>query len=119
MRKGWPVPDRSAPRRPPPELRWRWLGRLLPRSVRERVFEPAFADLYRDTLERRSRASASRVPFAFRALATYAGCTPPALARLFVVRGKPTRLSRALGVLVVVSLGLVVAAQWLGETLGY
>lgn len=59
------------------------------------------------------------MPFAVRALATYAGCTPPALARLFVVRGKPTRLSRVLGTLAVVSLAIVVAARWFGESLGY
>jgi hypothetical protein len=38
--RAWPVPDRATG-----VERWRALGRLLPRDVRERIFEPAFGDL--------------------------------------------------------------------------
>ncbi len=71
--------------------RWRRLGRLLPREVRERVFEPEFGDLVHHRLTRRAR---SRVPFGLLALGTLLGCAPIAIPRLFVRRGRMTRLGR-------------------------
>ena len=97
--------------------RWHALGRLLPASVRERVFEPAFADLLRDSLEH--SAGARTAPFAVRALGTYLGCVPPSVVRLFVVSGKLTRLARVMGVAVVVSVAVGVVAKWVGYAYGY
>ena len=80
---------------------WRALGRLLPRDVRERIFEPAFADLMYRWL--RGAQARGRVPFAVHAMGTYAGCLPIAIPRLFVDGGRLTRLGRyslwAVGVL--------------------
>jgi hypothetical protein len=55
-------------RSPMPPERWRVLGRLLPREVRERVFEPAFSDLLYAWLTR--TAARPRVPFALRVMGT-------------------------------------------------
>ena len=88
--------------------RWRLLGRLLPRTVRQRVFEPAFADLLRASLE-------SDVPmrgFGIRALGTFVGCLPPAAVRLFVVQGRPTWLTRLGAAGIAVVLLLRVMALW-------
>ena len=76
-----------------PATRWKWLGRLLPAEVRERVFEPAFADLLRAWLTEEE--GARRLPFGVRALGTLAGCAPIALPSLFVRRGRLTRLGKA------------------------
>lgn len=82
--RAWPV------RRPRP-TRWSWLGRLLPRDVRERIFEPAFADLLRAHLQSSERAA---LPFGVRAIAHYVRCLPIALPGLFYARGRVTRLGR-------------------------
>jgi hypothetical protein len=83
--------------------RWRALGRLLPREVRERVFEPAFADLLRAWLT----SSRSGVPFPLRAVGTLLGCLPIAVPRLFVREGRLTRLGRA-SIVLVALLGVTV-----------
>jgi hypothetical protein len=70
--------------------RWRALGRLLPQDVRERVFEPAFADLVRLWLESSGRAG--RAPFGLQALGTYARCVPIAVPRVLVRHGRLTRV---------------------------
>ncbi len=72
--------------------RWRALGRLLPRDVRERIFEPAFGDL---TYHWLTSAGGRRLPFGLRALSTYLGCFPVAIPRLFVRRGRLTGFGRA------------------------
>ena len=69
--------------------RWMALGRLLPREIRERVFEPALSDLiYRwatvPVVER-------RMPFVLQALGTYFGCVPVVIPRIFVQDGRLTR----------------------------
>ena len=56
--------------------RWRALGRLLPRDVRERIFEPAFGDL---TYHWLTSDVGRRVPFGVRALSTFLGCFPVAI----------------------------------------
>ena len=102
MWRAWRVPDFRVER-------WRALGRFLPREVRERIFDPAFSDLtyaWLTAAEKRRR-----VPFALNAMATYLGCFPIAIPRLFLHGGRLTRLGRyslwAVGVLV--ALVLVVA----------
>ncbi len=72
--------------------RWRWLGRLLPPDVRERVFEPAFADLTYGWLTTAER----RVPFGVRALGTFMGCARIAMPRVIVRDRRLTRFGRAL-----------------------
>ena len=84
----WPVPERFAG-----IDRWRALGRLLPRDVRERIFEPAFGDLVRSWLN--TGRAASRLPFAMRAVGTYMGCVPIAIPRIFVRGGRLTRVGHA------------------------
>jgi len=74
--------------------RWRTLGRLLPREVRERVFEPAFTDLLRAWLTRERTEGAA--PFWAAAITTYLGCLPIAVPHLFVRRGRLTRLGKGL-----------------------
>jgi hypothetical protein len=71
---------------------WRWLGRLLPADIRERVFEPALGDLQRAWLTGGSRPAS--LPFGVYALGTYLGCVPGAVPLLFVRRGRLTRLGR-------------------------
>ena len=86
----------------PPRAGWIRLGRLLPREIRERIFEPAYADLLRRWLDERDQ---RRGWFGLRVLATYAGCLPIAAPRLFVRRGRLTVFARvtilATGTLVV------------------
>ncbi len=81
------MPDRAAG-----VERWRALGRLLPRDVRERIFEPAFGDLTYSWL---TSGGDRRVPFGVRALSTYVGCFPVAIPRLFVKGGRLTGFGRA------------------------
>ena len=103
------------PRRPSSGERWRILGRLLPADVRERIFEPAFSDLLYDSLTATPE-QAPRAPFALRAVGTYMGCMPVALPRLFVRRGRLTRLGRvALAVTGVLLLVAILLARMYGE----
>ncbi len=87
--------------------RWRWLGRLLPRDVRERVFEPAFADLTYGWLT----AADGRVPFGVRAVGTFLGCARIAIPRVIVRDRRLTRFGKVVvwGGAVVLLLMLVVA----------
>lgn len=100
------------------EARWSALGRLLPRAVRERLFEPAFADLLRATLER-DREAPNKTPFAIYALRIYLGCVPPSLVQMFVVRGRPTRLARMTGVFAALCAAVIVVSRWVGVAYGY
>ena len=70
--------------------RWRWLGRLLPRDVRERVFEPAFADLTYGWLTAADR----RVPFGVRAVGTFMGCVRIVIPRVIVRDRRLTRFGK-------------------------
>ena len=78
------APDASA------VSRWRWLGRLLLRDVRERVFEPAFADLTYGWLTAADR----RVPFGVHAVGTFAGCVRIEIPRVIVRHRRLTRLRK-------------------------
>ncbi len=93
--------------RPSTVSRWRWLGRLLPRDVRERVFEPAFADLTHVWLTTAER----RVPFGVRALGTFMGCARIAIPRVIVRDRRLTRFGKVVvwGGAVILLLMLVVA----------
>jgi hypothetical protein len=72
------------------ESRWLRLGRLLPRSVRERVFEPAYADL----LHRHLTRGGSRVPFALQVIATGLACLPVSVRWSLFRRRVLVRLTR-------------------------
>jgi len=93
--------------------RWRFLGRLLPDEVRERIFDPAFADLMRAWLT--GNDGRPRLPFAVQVVGTYVGCFPIAVPRLFVHDGRLTRFSRvsllAVGILATVVLLVANLAQ--------
>lgn len=71
--------------------KWWGLGRILPRDVRERIYEPALADLLRAWLGRTER---WRLPLWAHVLRTLAGCSRVAVPRLFVVRGRLTTFGR-------------------------
>jgi hypothetical protein len=104
------VPDRREPADGhAPISRWRRLGRLLPNDVRERVFEPAYADLARAWVT--SAPVGERASFGLRAVATWAGCIPIAAPRLFVRDGRLTRMGRVvvLGGAAVALLAVVVS----------
>ena len=96
--------------------RWRSLGRLLPEDVRERIFDPAFADIMRAWLTESN--GRRRVPFALQAMGTYVGCFPIAIPRLFVHDGRLTRFGRvslwAAGILATVALFVANVAQSYG-----
>ena len=82
------------------------LGRLLPREVRERVFDPAVADLVYDHL---TTSSPRRLPLLVRGVGTYVGCVPVAIPRLFFLpNGRLTRLGR----LTIVVLALMAALTY-------
>lgn len=89
--------------------RWRALGRLLPRDVRERIFDPAFSDLVYTWLN--SADGPRRVAFGVKAMSTYVACFPIAIPRLFVRRGRLTRFGRlsvwAFAVICTVALAVV------------
>ena len=87
--------------------RFRALGRLLPREVRERIYEPALADLTRRWLtDVRSRGA---IPFGARALATWIACLPIVIPRTFVRERRLTRL----GTIVVWGSAIVVLVVFL------
>lgn len=96
--------------------RWRRLGRLLPRDVRNRVFEPALADLMHERLA--GGRGARRLPFGLLALGTCLGCLPPAARRVLVRGGRLTRVGQiaiwALTVLTVLTFALVRLRQAYG-----
>lgn len=96
-----------------PFARWRGLGRILPRDVRERIFEPALADLTYGWLTNRD--ARGRLPFGLHALGTYLGCLPAAGRGLFVRGGRLTRLGRVtvwtIAVVTVLGFALVRLAQ--------
>lgn len=95
---------------------WRRIGRILPRDVRERIFEPAFYDVVRVWLG--ERGARGRVPLGVRVLWTVLGCVRIALPGLVVSRGRLTRLGRfawitAVGASILVTL-LIVLRPYLG-----
>jgi len=93
--------------------RWQSLGRLLPEDVRERVFDPAFADLMRAWLT--AGEGRRHIPFGVQAVGTYVGCFPIAIPRLFVRHGRLTRVGRlslwAVGILATVALFIANVSQ--------
>jgi hypothetical protein len=93
--------------------RWRALGRLLPREVRERIFEPAFSDLLYSWVTGTGTMN-RRVPFAIRALGTYVGCVPVAVPRVFIRHGRLTRVGKA----TVWGLVTVAVAVWFLRRIG-
>jgi len=85
------------------------LGRLLPREIRVRVFEPALSDLiYRWAT---APAVEKRLPFGVQALGTYLGCFPVVIPRIFVQEGRLTRFGNVVlwGSAVIIGLALVVS----------
>ena len=106
------MPDRA-----PPTERWRVLGRLLPREVRERIFEPAFSDLRVAWL--RSGGASRHLPFGLHVVGTYVGCFGIAIPRMFVHEGRLTHVGRyslwAAGLLAAVVLVAANVAQSYGS----
>lgn len=100
-----------------PIERWRRIGRILPRDVRERIFEPAFYDVARAWLG--DRDARGPVPFGVRVLWTMLGCVPIALPRLVVHRGRLTKLGRFAGLAAVGASILVTLLIVLRPYLGY
>ena len=95
------------PRLPNDTSRWLVLGRLLPRRVRERIFEPAFHDLLRRAIESRRDHSGW---FAVGAVGVFAGSFAIAVRRLLLTRG----VLVLAGVLLVM-LMLVTLLDWFGH----
>jgi len=92
------------------------LGRLLPREIRVRVFEPALSDLiYRWAS---APAIGRRVPFGLQALGTYVGCFPLAIPRIFVREGRLTRFGHAALWGSVVFAGFVLVVSTLAQSYG-
>ncbi len=87
---------------------WSRLGRLLPRDVRERIFEPAFHDLFADGAHRRSG-------FALRVLLMTADCARVGMAAVLFRRGRPTRAGWAVLLLGSISVALGVLAGSVGN----
>jgi len=93
--------------------RWRGLGRILPREVRERIYEPAFSDLLYRWL---TQSAPQRLPFGMYALATVLGCARIAVPRMFIRNGAPTRLTRVFVVLLLAVAVAVVILQRITRT---
>ena len=70
-----------------------WLGRLLPKDVRVRIFEPAYEDMLYNWLSSPSR---SRRRLELDALTTWMACVPIAVPRSIVRDGRLTRAGRTL-----------------------
>jgi len=99
------------PREPsPPTDWWTRFGKVLPKGVRERVYEPALADLRLERFE--SEAGTESVPFGLSALMTLLGCLPIALHWSVTRPGTLSRRSRIVLVSAVVVVSLVVIAQY-------
>jgi hypothetical protein len=84
LRKGWRMPDPSFDR-------WHALGRLLPAETRERLFDPAFADLPRAWL---TTPAGARVPFPIAVIGIWLDCLARGVPWLFVPRRPLTRVGR-------------------------
>lgn len=87
---------------------------MLPREVRERVFDPALADLTRAWLT--ERPGVRRLPVLVRVLGMLIRCVPIAVPRLFFVRGRLTKAGRiAFGgsvVVILLVLGLSLVQEY-------
>lgn len=87
------------------------LGRLFPRDIRERVFEPAFGDLLHDWLTR--PAGRARVPFGIRAMAMCLTTLVAAFPDFFVRRRRVTRFGRVtLGVMTALAVIVLLVLMW-------
>lgn len=93
--------------------RWRSLGRLLPRDVRERVFEPAFEDLKYVWVVGRHEPG---MPFPCHVAVTWLACLPIAVPRTLVRDGRLTRLGRFAVVAGALVFGLALLVSSVGDT---
>jgi len=83
----------------PPQF-WRVLGTLLPRSIRELVYEPSCLDLWREHCRRGSPATPlDRGRLAARFSGRLFASLWYSLPRYFVNRGRTTRLGKATGMM--------------------
>jgi hypothetical protein len=87
-------------------------ARLLPKEFRERVFEPAWADI---RLEERQAAAPRRTMWGAR-LVLVAECMRLAVPQLVWRRGRPTRLAAAMFVLIAVVSLLVLRRNYVAWT---
>ncbi|HEX9580284.1 MAG TPA: hypothetical protein VF970_04185 [Gemmatimonadales bacterium] len=98
--------------------RWIAVGRLFPRDIRERVFEPAFGDLLHQWLK--APAGRPRVPFGVRVLGTCAATVVAAFPDFFVRRRRLTRVGRVtLVVLAVVAAVVILVFLWITRPVRY
>ena len=93
---------------------WHGLAALLPESIRTRVFEPLWWDLWRDHCERGGR-GAARIGLLLRLSACYSAAVWYAIPRYFIEGGRFTPFGRATGIAVTVVLLLMFLAllPWL------
>ncbi len=72
---------------------WFRVGRILPRGIRERVFEPAYYDLVANLLTKTDGAQSGRMPPRFGLLVVWTTleCVGLGVSGIFVHKGKPTR----------------------------
>ncbi|HXV86529.1 MAG TPA: hypothetical protein VD793_07510 [Gemmatimonadales bacterium] len=98
--------------------RWMTLGRLFPRDIRERVFEPAFGDLLHQWLK--APAAGRRVPFGVRVVAMCGATVVAAFPDFFVRRRRLTRVGRAaLVIMVLLAAVVVLVFLWFPRPVSY
>ncbi|MEE9207336.1 MAG: hypothetical protein V3U67_03000 [Gemmatimonadota bacterium] len=95
-------------RRSPTLSALRWVARLLPRHIRERVFEPAYADLLLDDHEAQLSSSRRRFKRMSASVVLAAESFRVGLPTYFWHRGRVTRLGKTVA-LVLLSSTVIVA----------
>ena len=103
------MPDSSRPGS------WRWIGRLLPRSVRDLMYEPMCDDLWRAHVT--APIPSGRLGLWFRFFGCVAATVGYALPRYFVERNRITVLGKAAYVLAmgIALMGIVSLTPWIVE----
>ena len=84
-REDGPLPDAERP------TSWRWIGRLLPRSLRDLMYEPMCDDLWRAHVT--ASVPGGRLLLWTRFFGCFAACVGYSLPRYFVERGGRLPLS--------------------------
>ena len=103
------MPDSARPRS------WRWIGRLLPGSLRDLMYEPMCDDLWRAHVT--ASVPGGRLGLWLRFFGCFAASVVYSLPRYFVERDRVTVLGKAAYVLVtgVTLLALVLLTPWIVE----
>ena len=94
---------------------WRWLGRLLPGSLRDLMYEPMCDDLWRSHVT--SRVPRGRLGLWFRFLGCFGASVGYSLPRYFIERDRVTMLGKTAYVLAmgVALVALVSLTPWIVE----